>query len=149
MITYVTNDICSMFKVTATFVLRTAARKRKQWGQNIYEYNWFTFFLKLHQSKSKFASYLLATDAYDYLFSDQKLIIFRNISFIPFFFWFLDSFDDEVIKIQKYYIIFVYILQGKKEKTKKKITQLNDQNTKNKNMGLTEHLTPSLGLNRD
>ena len=43
-------------------------------------------------------------------------------------FWFLVTFfGDEVTKIQKYYIIFVYILQGnmgKMEKNRKKITQL-------------------------
>ena len=32
-------------------------------------------------------------------------------------FWFLVTFDNEVMKIRKYYVIFVYILQGKMEKT--------------------------------
>ena len=32
-------------------------------------------------------------------------------------FWFLVTFDDEVAKIQKYCVIFVYILQGKMGKT--------------------------------
>ena len=45
------------------------------------------------------------------------------VSFIPFFsFWFLVTFGDKVTKIQKYYIIFVYILQvkmGKMEKNRK------------------------------
>ena len=44
----------------------------------LWRLNWLNFFLKLQQSKSKYASYLLASDAYDYLFSDQKLIIFRK-----------------------------------------------------------------------
>ena len=42
-------------------------------------------------------------------------------------FWFLVTFEDEVTKIRKYYVIFVYILQGKMgktEKNRKKITQL-------------------------
>ena len=42
------------------------------------------------------------------------------VSFIPFFsFWFLVTYGDEVTKIQKYYVIFVYILQGKMGKTEK------------------------------
>ena len=46
---------------------------------------------------------------------------------IIFRFWFLVTFGDEVTKIQKYHVIFVYILQGKMgkiEKNGKKITQL-------------------------
>ena len=42
-------------------------------------------------------------------------------------FWFLVTFVDEVTKMQKYYVFFVYILQGKMGKTEKngkKITQL-------------------------
>ena len=35
-------------------------------------------------------------------------------------FWFLVPFGEEVTKIQKYYVIFVYILQGKMGKTEKK-----------------------------
>ena len=35
-------------------------------------------------------------------------------------FWFLVTFGEEVMKIQKYYVIFVYILQGKMGKTVKK-----------------------------
>ena len=45
-----------------------------------------------------------------------------NVSFIPFLvfgFWFLVTFGDKVMKIQKYYVIFVYILQGKMGKMKK------------------------------
>ena len=43
-----------------------------------------------------------------------------NVLFIPFFvFVFLVTFSDEVTKIQKYYVIFVYILQGKMGKTEK------------------------------
>ena len=34
-------------------------------------------------------------------------------------FWFLVTFGDEGTKIQKYYVIFVYILQGKMGKTEK------------------------------
>ena len=48
--------------------------------------------------------------------------ITRYVSFIPFFvfgFWSLLA-----TKIWKYYVIFVYILQGKMEKNGKKITQL-------------------------
>ena len=44
-----------------------------------------------------------------------------------FSFWFLVTFGDEVTKIQKYYVIFAYILQGKMgktEKNRKKIMQL-------------------------
>ena len=43
-------------------------------------------------------------------------------------FWFLVTFGQKVKKIQKYYVVFVYILQGKMgktgKKTRKKITQL-------------------------
>ena len=38
-------------------------------------------------------------------------------------FWFLVTFGDEVTKIQKYYVIFVYILQGKMGKTEKKLKE--------------------------
>ena len=34
--------------------------------------------------------------------------------------WFLVTFGDEVTKIRKYYVIFVYILQGKMGKKEKK-----------------------------
>ena len=55
--------------------------------------------------------------------------IFAKLCFVhPFFrFLFLVTFDNEVTKIRKYYVIFGYILQGKMgktEKTRKKITQL-------------------------
>ena len=59
-------------------------------------------------------------------------------------FWFLVTFGDEVTKIRKYYIIFVYILQGKMgrmEKNGKKITQLKwpkYQKPKDENMGWTK-----------
>ena len=50
------------------------------------------------------------------------------VSFIPFYiFSFGFLFDDKDTKMRKYYIIFVYILQGKMgrmEKNGKKITQL-------------------------
>ena len=36
-----------------------------------------------------------------------------------FCYWFLVTFGDEITKIRKYYVIFVYILQGKMGKTKK------------------------------
>ena len=53
----------------------------------------------------------------------------RNNCFVHFIFrfWFLVTFGDRVTKIQKYYVIFVYILQGKMgkmEKNGKKIMQL-------------------------
>ena len=35
-------------------------------------------------------------------------------------FWFLVTFGDQLTKIRKYYVIFVYILQGKMGKTEKK-----------------------------
>ena len=60
-------------------------------------------------------------------------------------FWFLVTFGNEVMKIQKDYIIVVYILQGKMgktEKTGKKITQLKwpkYQKPKDENMGWTKH----------
>jgi restriction endonuclease S subunit len=43
-----------------------------------------------------------------------------NVLFIPFFnFGFWVTFGDAVTKIQKYFVIFVYILQGKIGKTEK------------------------------
>ena len=56
-------------------------------------------------------------------------------------FWFLVTFGDEVTKIQKYYVIFVNILQGKMGKMKKngkKITLLKSpkyQKPNDENMG--------------
>ena len=50
------------------------------------------------------------------------LLMFRSSNFS-----FLVTFGDKVTKIRKYYVIFVYILQGKMgkmEKNGKKITQL-------------------------
>ena len=58
------------------------------------------------------------------------------VSFIPFF-----VFGDIVTKIQKYYAIFVHILQGKMgktEKTRKKITQLKWPKTKRQKYGMKE-----------
>ena len=52
-------------------------------------------------------------------------------------FWFLVTFDDEVRKIQKYYVIFVYILQGKMGKTETNGEKY--QKPKDKNLGWTEH----------
>ena len=60
--------------------------------------------------------------------------------FRSFHFLFLVTFGDEVMKIQKYYSIFIYIMQGKMGKTEKngkKITQLKwpkYQLTKDENM---------------
>ena len=46
------------------------------------------------------------------------------VSFIPFFvFLFLVTYGEEVTKIQKYYVIFVYTLQGKMGKTGKNWTE--------------------------
>ena len=62
-----------------------------------------------------------------------------------FHFWFLVTLGEEVTKIRKYYIIFVYILQskiGKTEQKGKKITQLKwpkYQKPKDENMGWTKH----------
>ena len=62
-------------------------------------------------------------------------------------FWLLVTFGDEVTKIQKYYVIFVYILQGKMGKTEKngkKITQLKwpkYQKPRGENMEWTKYWT--------
>ena len=59
-------------------------------------------------------------------------------------FSFLVTFGDQVTKIWKYYVIFVYILQskmGKTEKNEEKITQLKwpkYQKPKDQNMGCTK-----------
>ena len=45
-----------------------------------------------------------------------KISVFAHPIFC---FWFLITFGDEVTKIQKYYLIFVYIWQGKMGKTEK------------------------------
>ena len=52
-------------------------------------------------------------------------------------FWFLFTFGNEVLKIQKYYVIFVYILQGKMGKTETNGEKY--QKPKDKNLGWTEH----------
>ena len=62
---------------------------------------------------------------------NEKLTIFvgfLDLCFVhPIFSsWFLVTFGDKVTKIQKYYVIFVYILQGKIGKTKK--TERKSQN---------------------
>ena len=60
-------------------------------------------------------------------------------------FWFLVAFGEEVTEIWKYYVIFVYSLQGKMgktEKTGKKITQVTwpkYQKPEDKYMGWTNH----------
>ena len=44
-----------------------------------------------------------------------------NVLFIPFFvFGFFVTFGNKVMKIREYYVIVVYILQGKMGKTEKK-----------------------------
>ena len=40
----------------------------------------------------------------------KSINLMTFVSFIPFFVLFLVTFDDEVTKIGKYYVIFVYIL---------------------------------------
>jgi len=68
--------------------------------------------------------------------------ILTFVSFIPFFifgFW-----PHLATKLRKYYVIFVYILQGKIDKTKK-ITQWkwpNYPKPKDENMGWMKHLAP-------
>ena len=79
-----------------------------------------------------------------FLFSVRKLFI----CFVhPIFgFWFLVTFGDKVTKIQKYYVIFVYILQGKMGKTEKnrkenhatKVTKTPE--TKRRKYGMNETL---------
>ena len=62
-------------------------------------------------------------------------------------FWFLITFGDEVMKIRKYYITFVYILQGKmgqmgknrKENHATKVTKI--PKTKRRKYGMNETLT--------
>ena len=49
-----------------------------------------------------------------FIFSEKILHMFCSSHF-----WFLVTFGNEVTKIQKYYVIFVYILQGKMGKTGK------------------------------
>jgi hypothetical protein len=46
------------------------------------------------------------------------LFLANNVSFIPIFF--LVTFGNKVAKIWKYYVIFVYILQGKMGMTEKR-----------------------------
>ena len=45
----------------------------------------------------------------------ERRLFLRLLCFVHtiFRFWFLVTFGDEVTKIQKYYVIFVYILHGK------------------------------------
>ena len=63
-----------------------------------------------------------------------------------FFCMVLVTFGDEVTKIRKYYVIFVYILQGKigkTEKTERKSRNYSNQNTKNpkdENIGWMKHM---------
>ena len=55
------------------------------------------------------------------LYYDINYVLEIILCFVhPIFrFWFLVTFGDEVMKTQKYYAIFVYILQGKMGKTEK------------------------------
>ena len=65
----------------------------------------------------------------------QSIALCTNVSYIwanlliPngfFVFLFLVTFGDEIMKMQKYYVIFVYILQGKMGKSEK--TERNSRN---------------------
>ena len=62
------------------------------------------------------------------------------------YFSFLVTFGNEVTKIQKYYLIFIHILQGKMgktEKNRKKISELKwpkYQKPEDENMGWTKQL---------
>ena len=85
----------------------------------------------------------------EFFYYNRKISdVFCHLCFVhPIFpFWFLVTFGNKVMKIQKYYVIFVYILQGKMGKTEKngkKITQLKwpkYQKPKDENMGWTKHL---------
>ena len=65
--------------------------------------------------------------------------------------WFLVTFGDKVMKIWKYYVIFVYILQGKLGKTKKrkesdktKVTKIPE--TKSQKYGMNETMVCVLGF---
>ena len=74
-----------------------------------------------------------------------KAAVYRSVHPI-FGFWFLVTFVDEVMKIQKYYIIFIYILQGEMSQTEnneKKIMQPKwpkYQKPKDENMEWKKHL---------
>ena len=74
------------------------------------------------------------------------IMILCSLCFVHsiFRFWFLVTFGDEITKIRKYYIIFVYILQGKMGKTEKirkknhatKVTKI--PKTKRRKYGMNE-----------
>ena len=74
----------------------------------------------------------------------KQLSIVLFIQFLVF--WFLVTFVDEVMKIRKYYIIFIYILQGEMSQTEnneKKIMQPKwpkYQKPKDENMEWKKHL---------
>ena len=56
-----------------------------------------------------------------FAYLEYFLAKFTNVLFIPFFvFGFWSLFGNEVTKIQKYCVFFVYVLQGKMGKTEKK-----------------------------
>ena len=61
-----------------------------------------------------------------------------------FHFWFLVTFGDEVTKLRKYHIIFVYILHGKMGKTEKNHATKVSEKPKDENMGWTRHMNPEL-----
>ena len=79
-------------------------------------------------------------------------ISYKNYCFVhPIFrFWFLVNFGDEVTKIRKYYVIFVYILQGKMGKTEKnrkenhatKVTKIPKTKRRKYGMNKTYNATP-------
>ena len=66
----------------------------------------------------------------------SKTYFIQNFVHPIFHFWFFITFADKVMKIQNYYVIFVYILQGKTEKKERKSRNLSDQNPKDQKMKL-------------
>ena len=91
---------------------------------------------RFHQIFVAFSKYVNFVSLYNFM--PERTKIYTNVSFIPFFvFCFLS-----LLKIQKYYIIFVYILQckmGKLEKNIKKITKVTKiPNTKRQKYGMNE-----------
>ena len=76
----------------------------------------------------------------------ERVVIFYICFIHPIFcFLFLVTFGDEVTKIQKYYVIFVYILQGKmsrKENHATKVTKI--PKTKRPKYGMNETIVHKL-----
>ena len=66
-------------------------------------------------------SFLFKKDLVGFFFAVRVTFMLPDMCFVhpTFRFWFLVTYDDKVTKIQKYYVIFVYILQGKMGKTQK------------------------------